>query len=74
MNQEYIRADKPQGHGWNTVSTRFLKAITGRAIGTGFTYIHHWGIAASLPLASADYEPASSGSYLASCSTLPLLL
>ena len=41
MSWEYVRADKPRGHGWNTVRTGFLKAVAGRAIGVGFTYIHH---------------------------------
>lgn len=74
MSWEYVRADKPRGHGWNTLRTGFLKAVTGRAIGMGFTYIHHRGTVASLLLASAGREPTSSGSYLASYSRLPLLL
>ena len=74
MSWEYVRADKPQGHDWNTARTGFLKAVAGRAIGPGFTSIYHWGIVTSLPLASAGAEPTSSGSYLASGSRLPLLL
>lgn len=73
MSQEYVRPDKPQGHGWNTASTGFLRAVAGRAIGTSFTGIHHRETVAGLAVASAGCEPTSSGSYLASCSRLALL-
>lgn len=73
MSREYVRADKPQGHGWNTVRMGFLKAAAGRTIGTGFPCIRlrELQLAASC---RADLESASSGSYLASCSRLSLLL
>lgn len=68
-----MRADKPQGHGWNAVRTGLLKAVAGRVIRTGLTGIHHRGIVAGPALASAGREPTSSGSYLAVHSRLPLL-
>lgn len=74
MSWEYVRADKPQGHGWNTVKMGFLKALAGKAVGTDFIYIYHRGIVASLHLASTGREPTSSGSNLASCLRLALLL
>lgn len=73
MSREYVRADKPQGHGWNTVRTGFLKAGAGRMIGTGFTGIHHQGTVAGPSLASAGRKPTSSGLYLAIHFGLPLL-
>lgn len=73
MSWEYVRADKPRGHGWNTVRTGLLKAVAGRVIGTGFTGIHHRGIVAGPALASTGREPTSSSSYLAIHSRLPLL-
>lgn len=71
MSREYVRPDKPQGHGWDTVRVCDFKAVASGGIGTDFTGICPQRIGACLPPASTGHKPIPSGSCLASCPSLP---